>query len=933
MCKISTAGLKIADKQADIMSSNVLVMQNPELSVKDLKTSAIITGDAITGMRSVVVRKVDLMQLGTLREYTSQAENAKQISDSLSIITDHLSTIDESARPALAQEVSEFLSSISAAANAPSNSTHKRICVDQANNLAQVISKTSGLCYEKKWHAYNGITEELDHLNQHLQDLASTNQQLRAQRDDSDKSFLEDQRDILINNISSLIGIDTPKYAKDGSVTVSTGGYVMVESTNRYARFVVPTLAQQEIELGADIPDVYMRYENAQSFDKTPQPTQICSKIFTKASESGYFGRISGLFDLYNEKIPRLIESLDALAVNVAQKVNAVHNSGSCFGGRKEIVGSTLTSSTDAFDWKGNVSIGLVDANGRNLKTGSGMESFNIPPLKLNLDKLSEVSDGNKVSVGAILNEINSHFQFTNKTVIAMGPQADNIYKNLVQDISMVVSTSQKGQLRFDFAAFNNSEFAADFEILEVQNPDGSFVEGNLPDKFILQAGDKARTFQNITLNKNTLTGMQDIDIKFRVKGSNGAFGEGVLRFAVDFDSIIPAGTRIPGSLVGGASDGDFTQITVDTSVKISADITRPDGSKIINGEKGVLCIRKNSNEAYGIVMQDEDSSTNVKLDGFSSTTRGFGHFFGMNNLFSLEETKGQYGLHFGIRQDIFKNESLFSSGRMQKTSAKTENRLIGVGNADATVNFAAFGGAINLASYHNANVSIGTKTYNLVNTPLATTDQISIDGLTSEQEIIDRVVAFLNTDKYCNNFVEFTANTGSITMKSQIVGTNGNNISFRFASAGDNIFNGVADTNTLNFAGGSDVISAVALGSSSIIMPSSYGKLYEDFVKLEHNSNFITSENINITGNGLSSYATNILDRILSVQESAYSDTKIKTATLQYFALDYQEKYGFDPNQHALDLSNLVLYKNTLVQTMAKIQEMQKMLLNALAR
>lgn len=181
---------------------------------------------------------------------------------------------------------------------------------------------------------------------------------------------------------------------------------------------------------------------------------------------------------------------------------------------------------------------------------------------------------------------------------------------------------------------------------------------------------------------------------------------------------------------------------------------------------------------------------------------------------------------------------------------------------------------------------------------------------------------------------MEFSSNSpGTLLMTSKAAGSSGNIITYQFASSGSGIFNGAANTGLLNFANGADAMQNISIQTAALAMPRAYGKLYEDFANLEYNSDFITSATIKISSIGLSSYATNLLDRMLSFQQSAENNMNTKIATLKYFASDYQDKFGFDPSAHAIDITNLVFFKTTLAQTMSKIEEMRKIVMNTIAR
>ncbi|MDX1916370.1 MAG: hypothetical protein SFT68_00080, partial [Rickettsiaceae bacterium] len=934
MCRVSLSALKFADKKADLLVSNIAASQDPEATIKDALARTIVGKGQILGLQTSVVRKTDLLELGALRVATSSAEYATKLNDHINLIVQRIGSIEEGVRPTFAKEISEFVAATVMLANNPSDPNQKRICIDLANNIANIIRDTSNFCYERKFQIYQEITEEISNLNQNLSELASINKELKALPLNSDRSFLEDARDKIINNISSMIDLDAPQIGDFSAATISSRGYVLVDgAAGSCWQISSSSMSLNDVNAGHSIPSLYMRNNNFASFDITQQGPVECTSLFSSGSTSSGAGKILALYDLYNNQLASLIDSLDILAANVTQKMNAVHNSGSCTSGRSDITGTTTSFNSESKEWKGSFTLGLVDANGKNLKSSLGSSAYNIPPLKLNLEKLSTISENGSVSTKMIIDEINSHFNFANKTVVAMCPQSDNSSKHLMQDIAMVVSSNKNGIFKFDFSGFNNSDFDADLEILTVSGPTGTSVNGALPEKYSFTAGEKARTFQCVNLAKSSLTGSQNIDVKFRVKGTNGNFGEGILRFNINFDTAYDPCTRITGSLIGGASDGSFVSSAADTSSKIAAKLVRADGSAISTEEAGFFNITKNTTDTFGIVLQDDTSSTNVDLEGFSSVSRGFGHYYGMNNLFNITEQSKFYASSMRIRQDIFLDDALFSSGRLLSASPTQQVKVVGGAAASATVNFTAFGGGINIASYNGATLTIDSKTYTLVNSATTSVDEISILGLTSEQAIINAIVTYLNDDAYISNLVEFSSGADQLIMTSTIGGASSNAISYQFVSGGALVFNSAADTGALSFSGGTDLSKALYVETAALIMPSAYGKLYEDFANLDYASDFITSDSIKISAMGLSSYATNILDRLLYFKQTTENNMNVKVSTLKYLASDFREKFGFDASENAMEIANLVFFKTTLAQALSKIEEMNKAVLLALTR
>ncbi|MDX1923915.1 MAG: hypothetical protein SFT91_01600, partial [Rickettsiaceae bacterium] len=815
MTNIPTAGIKYSDKKADILKGNTLALENPSVSVKDVKANTLLSGHKFTGLEAKTIRKVDLLRLQIGRDYASKAEGSKQIVDSLTVISEYFSNISSEAgsRPTLAKEVGEFISASLNAQNDPSNQSLKRIVVDAAHRAANAINDATKLCIKQKYNAQVQIAEELQNLNSALIELAQINTSLNACADTDDVSHLLDQRDALVSQISSFVAVDPPFYTHKQGAMLTTSGFVLVNSENNFAQFSTSINTVTDIENKAKLNDIYYIYDNLDPLDKTEKVSSKCNDIFRPNGDlEAAYGKVPGLIDLYENKIDSILNYIDTLAANFSEKANALHNSGSNYSGRTEIVGTKTFANTDGLSWTGSAKLGLVDSDGMAVKTSTSAGGFVIPPLKLNLQKLSEISDGQKLTTSNIVKEINAHFNNSMTSSIGIGVQSDNTNKHLIKNIAMAVCGHKNNQIRFDFDVFNNSDFKSDFEVLGITYPTGSTINGSLPDKAEIQPGERTRTFQTISLSKGTVTGSQNIDIKFRAKGENGIFGEGTLRFTVDFDQTIEAGTRIYGSLIGGASDGDFVSVSMDQVSYVSAAIVDENGTEVTGGSKGFLSIKDVSGKNYGIVVQDDDSKAISYLDGFGSVKRGFGHLYGLNNLFNVDETDGKYCSSIKIRNDIFADENLLSSSRLQSVKTIQEERLTGSAKATTSIDFEAFGGLINLVSYDGSTITVGPQTYTLVNGAASSAYEISISGLTSAQEIVDKVVTTLNSDQYFENILTFSSGTNSLVITANDGGISGNNVAYRLVSTGASIFNTSADTTSLNLSGGTETSQFVSI-------------------------------------------------------------------------------------------------------------------------
>lgn len=148
----------------------------------------------------------------------------------------------------------------------------------------------------------NGLASQIAHLN---------NQVTREELGGTMANDLRDQRDRLIDDLSSLVDVTTQE-DRQGAVTVYIGATYLVD--HNYTRPVSTSLVNDN---GS------MRHEMVWDDNKLP---------ITNLN-----GQIKGLNDSRDEIIPRHIENLNLLVKTIVEEVNAIHRSGYNMNGQTGI--------------------------------------------------------------------------------------------------------------------------------------------------------------------------------------------------------------------------------------------------------------------------------------------------------------------------------------------------------------------------------------------------------------------------------------------------------------------------------------------------------------------------------------------------------------------------------------------------------------------
>ena len=198
----------------------------------------------------------------------------------------------------LANVMSEFWNSWSDLANDPTSQSAHSMVRDKGVLLANSFNRVHSELQDLQNQISMDVKDKTDQTNQMITQLADLNKQISSSLSDQ----LLDQRDQLLNELSTMINIDVAEQS-NGTVSVAANGQVLVSGNykNLLAAEVISEDGSNHVkfstENGSGVLDV-----------------------------SG--GELGSLLNMANKNIPQYISKLDELARGLAERVNAVHSSG-----------------------------------------------------------------------------------------------------------------------------------------------------------------------------------------------------------------------------------------------------------------------------------------------------------------------------------------------------------------------------------------------------------------------------------------------------------------------------------------------------------------------------------------------------------------------------------------------------------------------------
>lgn len=254
--------------------------------------SSFSLGSAINGdtLRRIRQNSIDL-------QFWRQNSLQAQYSSEETLLRQMEGILPENTDVGLRAMFDEFWIAWNNLANDPEGTTVRTGVRDTAEILTQTLNRVHRDHRDLQTNVGSDIGGAIDDINNLTRQIAELNRLNPGNNLD-----LEDQRDRLVDRLSTLINITVHR---DGnSVSINLGGLVLVSGRNFYGLEVAKTKDGQGIGL--------IQINLADS----DQQVNITS------------GELGAMLKVYNVDIPNAIRQLDVLALTIIEEVNAVHRTG-----------------------------------------------------------------------------------------------------------------------------------------------------------------------------------------------------------------------------------------------------------------------------------------------------------------------------------------------------------------------------------------------------------------------------------------------------------------------------------------------------------------------------------------------------------------------------------------------------------------------------
>jgi flagellar hook-associated protein 1 FlgK len=204
----------------------------------------------------------------------------------------------------LSGSLSRFWNAWQDLANVPESGAARAAVRQEAQFMATTLNQYHAQLRETRLGLDAEVVNEVEDVNQILDALAQLNAEIpRASFQDGSAADLKDQRNLLLEQLSSRIDITTVEH-DSGQVSVLLSGHNLVEADKAIS------LRVRQLSAGGT----------------------ITSKIFFEDDGSlatAREGRLRGLMEVRDQVIPDMIGRLDELVQAMVEEVNALHRIGS----------------------------------------------------------------------------------------------------------------------------------------------------------------------------------------------------------------------------------------------------------------------------------------------------------------------------------------------------------------------------------------------------------------------------------------------------------------------------------------------------------------------------------------------------------------------------------------------------------------------------
>lgn len=235
--------------------------------------------------------------------YRANSQASTNASTRSSTLTQIENVFGEPSDTGLSASLDAFWSAWSDLANDPTNTAAKAMVRQAGSNVAQTLNRFASQLDQIDQFNREGLNADVNSANAMASQIAKLNTQIiAAETGNQTANDLRDQRDVLLDKLSDLVGGQVVEHA-DGAVSYYVGGRMLIDHDD-----VKPMTANDTYPPTVTMPG------NASPVD-------------------GIGGSVGARLQISASDIPTVMSKLDGIAAGLIQNVNAIHSTGTTYNG------------------------------------------------------------------------------------------------------------------------------------------------------------------------------------------------------------------------------------------------------------------------------------------------------------------------------------------------------------------------------------------------------------------------------------------------------------------------------------------------------------------------------------------------------------------------------------------------------------------------
>jgi flagellar hook-associated protein 1 FlgK len=241
--------------------------------------------------------------------FRSDSQAASYASTRSSTLTQVQNVFNEPSDTGLSASLDAFWSAWSDLANDPTNTAAKSMVRQAGNTVASTLNRFASQLDQIDQFNREGMNADVNSANNIARSIADLNTRIiSAETGNQTANDLRDQRDVLLDKLSDLVGGQVVEHA-DGAVAYYVAGRMLIDHD--------------------DVKPMTMN----DNYPPTVTMPQNASPL------SGIGGSLGARLEVSTTDVPLMLSKLDAIAAGLIQEVNAIHSGGTTYTGNPPVAG------------------------------------------------------------------------------------------------------------------------------------------------------------------------------------------------------------------------------------------------------------------------------------------------------------------------------------------------------------------------------------------------------------------------------------------------------------------------------------------------------------------------------------------------------------------------------------------------------------------